>query len=328
MSTAAVRALSESYPEATIDYAVGPWSLPALGNNSRLADLIDTGAVGAGSQPPLAYLRLCRLIRRRQYDLCVVLERAVLLSLLPWFAGIPVRVGLDSHGRGFALTAGVPVEGVRHEVDRYLDVALAAGATISDPGLEFTPTADQSDAARLILESAGWRGRPFVVLNPGGGVNPGMRLDAKRWPPDRYGDLATRLLTSGMDVVLTGGNTDLAAVAEVRRLAHDVVDVAGQLSFGQLAGVIRQATLFVGNDTGVMHLAVAVGTPVVAVFGPTDPRVYGPYRHGEVVAMDLPCRPCFERGTYRVCDHVSCTRHLSSDLVWMGVQRQLKAASR
>ncbi|HUE75705.1 MAG TPA: lipopolysaccharide heptosyltransferase II [Chloroflexota bacterium] len=328
MSTAAVRALSESFSEAEIDYAVGPWSRPALGNNRRLTELIDTGVVGAGSFPPLAYFRLCRDVRRRRYDLCVILERAALMALLPWFAGIPVRVGLDSGGRGFALTAGVPVEGVRHEVDRYLDVVSAARASVVDPRLEFSPTTEESEAARTILETLGWCGRPFVVLNAGGGVNPGMRLDAKRWPPDRFGVLAKLLLDAGLDVVLTGGDTDRAAVAEVRKHANGVIDLAGRVSFGELAGVFQLADLFVGNDTGAMHLAVAVGTPVVAVFGPTDPRVYGPYRTGEVVTMDVPCRPCFERGTYRVCDHISCTRRLDVELVWAGVQTQLGRSSR
>jgi ADP-heptose:LPS heptosyltransferase len=106
-----------------------------------------------------------------------------------------------------------------------------------------------------------------------------MVLDAKRWPPDRYAALADKLHADhGLAVVLTGSDDDRPITAVVQRLMRaPAVDLAGQTSFGVLGALFARCALFAGNDCGPMHLAAAVGTPVLAIFGPTDPAIYGPF---------------------------------------------------
>jgi ADP-heptose:LPS heptosyltransferase len=125
---------------------------------------------------------------------------------------------------------------------------------------------------------------PLVALHVGGGANPGMRLPAKRWEPARWGAVLTRLLAAvpGAQVVLLGGPEDGPAGQAVRGTLPDadqarLHDLVGRTDWDTLGAVVARCELFLGPDTGAMHLAVGVGTPVVAVFGPTDPRRYGPW---------------------------------------------------
>jgi len=118
-----------------------------------------------------------------------------------------------------------------------------------------------------------------VAIHPAGGRNPGMYLPAKRWPPERFAAIADRVIESlGGTVVLIGGPGDEGvAAAVIERMTNEPLDLTGQLTWGETGAVLEKSDLCLGNDTGAMHLAVAVGTPVVAIFGPSDPRIYGPY---------------------------------------------------
>jgi heptosyltransferase-2/heptosyltransferase-3 len=128
---------------------------------------------------------------------------------------------------------------------------------------------------------------PLVIVHPGGGVNPGTRMPAKRWPAERYATLIDRLIDAGVTVVLTGSGSDREAVEAVERLArHRVHDLCGRLSIPELAALCAEAQLFVSNDTGPSHLAAAVGTPTVTVFGPTSPLQYCP-----LGPLSLVCAP-------------------------------------
>ncbi|MDQ2807162.1 MAG: hypothetical protein M3Z04_09685, partial [Chloroflexota bacterium] len=155
MATAALAALAQAYPAAEIRLAVGAWSRPAVAGNPRLAGLVDSDPVGTAAirQTWRAYLTLARQLRAVRPDTVLVLDRSPLLGLLAWLTGARVRAGLDSGGRGFALTHRVPCppDVARHEVAWYLDVVRALGVP-ADPAtrMEFYPTAaDEQEAATL-----------------------------------------------------------------------------------------------------------------------------------------------------------------------------------
>jgi ADP-heptose:LPS heptosyltransferase len=264
-----------------------------VAHNPHLAGLIPSDPVGTApvktAAPALG--RLARRLRGR-YDAALVLDRSPVVALLPWLAGIPVRAGLDSGGRGFALTHRVPCPPTvpRHEADWYLDVVetLTGPLDRATLHLEFVPTAAAKQAAARLLSEVLSPPDPqpptLIALHVGGGANPGMRLAAKRWDPARWAAVLTRLgeTDSAAQVLLLGGPDDapgaravLAAVPEaIRPRVHDLV---GRTDWDTLGALIARCRLFLGPDTGAMHLAVGVGTPVVAVFGPTDPRRYGPW---------------------------------------------------
>ncbi len=319
MATPVIAALRQAFPRARIDFAVGDWARTMVENNPRLDGLVDCGRVGSGNRYSWReYLDLARRIRAGGYDVCFVLDRSPLISLLPYLGGIPQRVGLDSQGRGFSLTVGVPVTGLKHEVELYLDTVRAVGIEVNEPRLAFYPAGEDrrhvTEALRAMSQP------PLIVIHPAGGSNPGMTLSAKRWPPQRFAALADRLIEErGAQVVLVGGPDDKAIAATIKEgMKREPWDLTGQLTFGQLGALLERCDLFIGHDTGAMHLAVAVGAPVVAIFGPSDPRMYGPYG-GKGVALwhDVGCNPCLLRGRWdTACRRFRCIEAVAAEEVW------------
>ncbi len=279
-ATPLIGALRRAYPDAHLVAAVGRWSRPALYNNPDLDGLLDLEDVGVGRPHGAAYARVARRLRAGRFDAALVLDRTPLLTMLPLLAGIPVRAGIDSAGRGFPLNVRVPWTAVEQEAVLFLRVGQALGAPIEGAQLAFAPTPEEDASVARLWDAASLDGERVAALAPGGGRNPGMTLHAKRWPPARYAALADRLHEEhGLRVVLAGSTDDAAVADEVRRLARaPVVDLTGKTGgFGALGALFARCALFVGADSGPMHLAAAVGAPVVAIFGPTDPAVYTPF---------------------------------------------------
>jgi ADP-heptose:LPS heptosyltransferase len=344
MTTPVLAALRRAYPHARISYAVGQWSRQALANNPNVDQIIDCGTAGNGPFRLSAFWQLSRELRRQHFDLAVVLDRSPAIALLPFMAGIARRAGLDSGGRGFAHTVRVSVDWhhPKHEAELYLDCVRALGITVSNPQLEFFPSAsDRAFAAGLLeLQDRGLPPGPrtpdpgprtpdpeprFVAVHPGGAANPGMTLLSKRWSPEGFAAVADRLVdTYGARILLVGAPSDAEAAEAVRRaMRHAPVVLTGKTNLGQLAALYERCLLMLGNDSGVMHLAVATGIAVVAVFGPSDPRVYGPYGgRGVAVRKDAQCAGrCFAPG-HAIATHCDrrCIEGVTVDDVWAAVQ--------
>ena len=295
LTTPLLAALRHGYPEAEITYAVGAWARPMI-EGSRHVDEVLTipDRWTPGSIPVVA-----RELRRRHFDAVFVPERSPLPGLVALLAGIPVRVGLDSRSRGFAYTHPVPLpQTVIHEADLYLLLAKAVGLASGERRLWFFPSADDRREAAKLVAGLGREG-PLIVLHPGGGSNPGMVLERKRWLPERWAVVADRLHNQrGARILLVGSadESDLAAAVSAAMEAPSTI-VARRWRWGLLAAVIEQAALFLGHDTGMSLLANAVGTPLVVLFGPSDPQLYGPYgSSGRYIWRPTPPSPCFYDG--------------------------------
>jgi lipopolysaccharide heptosyltransferase II len=332
MTTPLLEVIRHNYPSAQISYVVGSWSKVIVDHQPAVDTVIDCGNVGiAGRYGLKDYLALARRLRRKHFDLAFVLDRSPMLTLLPWLAGIPRRVGPDSQGRGFSLTDRVAVSTsstqLQHQAEIYLDLARALNLHIDHPRMHFTPTAEEQ---HTVIHSE----RPQVAIFPGGGSNPGMQLTAKRWPLARYKELTGKLVRElNAQVLLIGGSDDAALTQELQEgldvPTGSVIDLAGKTNFGQLAAQLQACALFIGNDSSPMHLAAAVGTPVIAIFGPTSPQEYGPYppddpRH--IAIWRHPTgNPCFFLGKMRACDNCTCMQAVSVDEVWNAAQRLLSS---
>jgi lipopolysaccharide heptosyltransferase II len=328
MTTPLLEVIRHNYPEARITYVAGSWSKVIAEHQPTVDQVIDCGKVGIAGRYRLSeYLALARQLRQHHFDLAFVLDRSPMLTLLPWLAGVPRSVGPDSQGRGFALTDRVPVSTsptqLQHQADIYLDLARALGLTIDHPHMHFVPTSEEQQAVRHSSHLQ-------IAVFPGGGSNPGMDLTAKRWPLERYRQLVSKLVHElDADVLLIGGPDDTAltqALQEGLDVSEDkVIDLAGTLNFGQLAAQLAACSLFIGNDSSPMHLAAAVGIPVIAIFGPTSPQEYGPYplddpRH--IAIWHHPTgQPCFFLGKMRTCTNCTCMQSVSVDEVWNAAQR-------
>lgn len=312
-STALVAALRRAFPGARLGYAVGMWSRPVLENNPNLDQIVDTGTVVGGRKPsPRAFLGLVNRLRRGAWDACFVLERSPLFSLAAWMAGIPDRIGLDNRGRGIALTKRVPLRPRRQEAEAVLDLARAVGLDVEGVTTEFYPSeTDRQEVARVMDGNDG----PWVVLAPGGGVNPGTELVAKRWPAESFGQLASRLSEQGYRPLIIGGPQDHgAAEAACRASGGAALNLCARLTLSGCGALLEQSGLLVANDTGVMHLAAAVNTPVVGLFGPTDPAMYAPYgvRH-QAIWHPQACSPCFRQKERRPQCMAECIKSITVD---------------
>jgi len=320
LTTPLLAALRDAYPAAEITYAVGRWSRPMVEHSAHVdavVELPDRWTAGS-------LLAVARELRRRGYDLAVVPDRSPLLSLLAWAASIPARAGLDSSGRGFAYTHRAVVPSiVEHEADVYNRVAAALDVPVAARRLRFFPTPPARERAAEIERQLPGTGS-LVALHPGGGNNPGMRLPRKRWLPERWASVADRLVEQGARVLVLGGPGDEAAVdAMIGAMRQPATRLVRRWDWNELGALLERCAMFGGHDTGMMHLAVAVGTPALAVFGPSDPQIYGPYGAGTAVWRPTPESPCFYDGEVAVdCSCAGqCMRNVQAEHVLAAAER-------
>jgi len=239
-----------------------------------------------------------------RYDAVLDLQGLLKSALYLLATRAPVRVGFAAarEGAGLALTHRVvtPPQPV-HAVDRYLALAAAVGAT--EAVREFTiavSPADGADARALLAPLP----RPRVVLHPG------ARWRTKLWTAEGWRELAATLTGMGWGVDLTGGAGDARLASQIMAgLAPAPLSLVGRVGLKGLTAVLREADLAITVDSGPMHIAAAAGTPVLALFGPTDPRRTGPLGPGRVLRRDLPCSPCLARRC-RIPEQYRCMREL------------------
>jgi lipopolysaccharide heptosyltransferase II len=326
MTTPLLEVIHQAYPEASVTYVAGTWSKAIPEHHPAVDTVIDCGTVGIpGSYNLSDYRKLARTLRAQHFELAFVLDRSPMLTLLPWLAGIPRRVGLDSLGRGFSLTDRVPVSSspthLQHQAEIYLDLARALALPIGAPRMLFKPTKEERQS---VSQPTPLR----IALFTGGGSNPGMDLTVKRWPLERYQELARKLIHElDAQILLIGGPGDISLNQQLedglgtQKVA--VLNITGKTSIGELAAQLEQCALFIGNDSSPMHLAAAVNIPVIAIFGPTSPQEYGPYppddpRH--IAIWRHPTGyPCFYLGKMQACAHCTCMQSVTVDDVWYAI---------
>jgi heptosyltransferase-2/heptosyltransferase-3 len=259
MALPAIDAILAAHPAASVDVYVGAHSRAAF----AFRDALTIRPVPSSFDLSSA-LQLSRVLRQGRYDTVVSFDRSRWLRLAVRLS----RANASAHAQ--SLTPEM-----RHESEVYLDVVRELGfaTPVSAPRIVPTPSGRCLAAERL----AGVK-EPIAVLHPGGAQNPGVAMLDKRWPANRYAELARALRQDGSTVLLSGSASDLDVVRNVAELAglDGSSILAGTLEIETLAAVISRAAVFVGPDTGVTHVSAAVGTPTIAIFGPTNPRRYRP----------------------------------------------------
>jgi ADP-heptose:LPS heptosyltransferase len=250
----------------------------------------------------LDLLRAAATLRTPGIDLALDFEQYVRTSqALLHLAGARQVIAFDTRGQRRAALADVrvPCDGERHCGESFMDLARAAGVRARSyrPG---ALAVDPADAARV----AAWcrvRGvppLPLVILHPGSGDN----FQGRRWPTRRFGLVARRLVDgAGAVVAVTGSRGEAALAREVCEAAErEVWDVAGRLDLRELVALLARASVLVSNDSGPVHLASALGVPVLGLYGPNSPGLYGPLSGGSVAFYDAPpCSPCITNFNYK-----------------------------
>lgn len=286
MATGALSALRETYPDAHITWALGSWSARAVEHHPAIDAILDTGSTDLPVRSLAGLMRFVRQLRAGQFDMAVSLVRSPLMSLAVLLTGIPLRVGLDSAGRGFGYHVRVAINpnDSQHEGDIYLKVIQAiAGKPIHAyanlPLLDSAITAIQSRLTSANIT------QPFIVAHPGGGSNPGMQMDSKRYPLPQLAEMLNQLCEKfSATLILIGGPNDGELVDIVQQhLRVKSVAWVGDLSFTEIGALAQSAMVYIGNDTGLTHIAAASGAKAVMMMGPTDPKRYAPFTANHLV---------------------------------------------
>jgi lipopolysaccharide heptosyltransferase I len=311
-------ALRRKFPEAHIAWLVKrQWA----GLLERADGLDRVWPVGPG---PGGWLAEVPRLRAEHFDLAVDLQGLLRSALMARLAGCPVRVGFANGREGSPLfyTQRVPVPaGEMHAVDRYLLVADALGAgTREKPQFRFRISpSDREEVAETLRRHGLKPGASWIAMNVS------ARWPTKRWPLASFAAVADRLHDEGAGrIVLIGGPDDPADARAVQSLMKTApVDVTGATDVGLLPALLQSASLLVTNDSGPMHVAAAVGTPVVALFGPTSAARTGPYGTGHrVLARQLPCSPCFSRECRNPVDR-ECLTSITAEQVVDAARNQM-----
>jgi len=300
MALPALRAVRAKWPEAEISVLARPY-VADIYRGQGVADRLIGYEPRGEHRGWQGRERLARELRAERFDLAILFQNAFDAAWLAWRAGIPQRVGYARDGRSLLLTQAIAVpqagEIPTHEQFYYLELLHRAG-WMEKPSGEKLITLEVSEEQRrrgsLFLLEAG--ARPHAPrLAIGAGASYGS---AKCWPPERFAAFANRLAAGfDGDVILFGTSAEQpVAEAIMAGMKRAPINLTGRTAIAELPGLLSQCHLFVGNDSGAMHVAAAVGLPVVAVFGPTDPLGTAPVTPRCSLVQEKPyCSPCFLR---------------------------------
>jgi heptosyltransferase II len=295
MTLPAVAAVRKRWPGARISVLAKPWVSEIYRLSPDVDEIIDFQEPGrhAGAR---GKLRLAGELRRAPFDCAILLQNAIEAAIIARLAGIPLRAGYNSDGRGLLLTHSVRrTKAVRqiHQIDYYLEMVRALGCTPTERSVQLHPGNDYDDVTEKLFKEYGiGAGRTLIGLAPGAAYGP-----AKMWFPERFAAVVDRLIDdTGAQAILLGSVGDKECTAAVARNArHFLTDIAGKTNLKEAIALISRCALFLSNDSGLMHVAGALGIPTVAIFGSTNPITTSPVGEKSIVIhRDVPCSPCLK----------------------------------
>ncbi len=333
----ALTALRREYPHAQIDWLIQETALEAVRGHRALDRLLiwrresSIRAFRAGDRYAVIreIRRLAKEVRETRYDLLIDFHALLKSSLWVLLARADRKVGFGrgmqhSEGSYLFLNERIPAISMDvHALDRGLILLNALGISTGEVIYDFPILEENEAQARKLVEAEG--GLPGGCLLA---IHPMTLWPTKLWENERFGEVADRLIEKGFRVAFTGGPEDRKSIDEIcRRMAHAAIRFDGRTSLKTLAAVYRMACAVVSTDTGPMHIAAAVGTPVVALFGPTAPWRTGPHgKQHTVLRAGLDCSPCFRKRCMTTeYEELACMRRLTVDQVVDAVLRKAHA---
>jgi len=328
MATPALRALKHD-PKVTRVCLLAGRSIEAAVRHSPAADdvvFLDDRRIFHGNPAARAMevLRISRRLRREAFDVGINFHRDWRFNIILFLAGCRRRIGFARGRRSLLLTEAVRIEGSKHHIFHYCDLLKPLDILCLDFGMAFPlDDAEVAAAAEKFLKPEGLQ--EYVVLAPGGAANVKEEMESRRWPGENFTALAGLLLGSGRRVVLVGSGTDAAIAARIKAGQPGVVDLVDRTTLAEAASILRKSRRVVCNDSGLMHLAAAVGARVISIFGPTDPGEKKPLAEGNIAVWKgegMDCSPCYHDGVFPKCDHLNCLRKITPQEIFKLIQEQ------
>jgi heptosyltransferase I len=329
--------LRRRYPRARLDWLVTPGIAELLQHNPAITNIIEFEREAWSTPwrlaPFVSYARLASKLRRTAYDLVIDMHGQFRTAALTLATGAPARIGFDRprasvwdasprkfpeqtrkhawhgarEGSWIVYTHHIPVPTLDlHAVDRYLKVGPILGLDKEPADFSFPIPQSAISGVDSLLRRHGLDHADLVIMAPG------TIWETKHWGSDKFAKVARHFMSKGFAVILTGSQRERVVCEEVADLAPGTVDLAGMTTLSELAALIRRSAICITNDSGPMHLAVALDRPVISIFGPTDPIWIGPYGHANAVLhTDLECSPCYLRRLKHCRYDHACMRNVS-----------------
>lgn len=315
LTTPAIRAVRSHFPDAYVAMLVGKQSADVLRENPYLDEIITFDRF-AKDKDTGEMLRTIRVLRERKFSLAIDLQRKIRTALLMYSSGAAERVG-----KGILCNVPVLEQGNKHATAHYFDLLHAVGIPAVDQRLEmFLSESERTDASQR-LAAAGVTQTDLKV-----GIFPGAGWKLREWMPDRFADIGNKLVRHfNAEVLIFGGQKEAKLVHTVANLMDArAVPFAGNLQVRELAACLEKCDLFLTNDTGPMHIAAAVGTPTVSLFGPGNHTRFQPLGAlHQTIRHDVPCNPC-KQFTDKCQDNI-CMKKITVDEVWQSISDALSA---
>ncbi len=325
LTTPLLEAMRAALPNATFDFLVNKPTAQILADQPHInfVHCFDK------SKPTTATLRLIGALRREHYDLVVDLTNNDRSMLFTRLSGAPIRIGFRNKHRLLIRKAYTQVIssnfGRIHTIDHHLKVAEALGLSAVTRHPSLRVNGRSIEKVRQILSHYKVDvGKGYVVIHHG------ARRWYKSWPSERFAiiaDLVTEIY--GFPVVLIGGEEDRDSAQKIlMKMKHRGVNLAGKIPLRDLPALLKMAICLVGNDSAPIHVATAVNTPVIALFGPTDARAWGPRRsHDIVISVNFPCKPCGHKNINCPLGKNYCMSTIEVGKVWDGVKTIIEQVS-
>ncbi|MBI5183690.1 MAG: lipopolysaccharide heptosyltransferase II [Nitrospinae bacterium] len=335
MCIPAIMALRTRYPNAGITAVVGIPGNEILKGNSIIDEVIPYQRRGERYKSLTEGIRLIRYLRKRDLDMAVIFPNSFRSALMVLMTGARYRIGYLTEGRGLFLTTGIKVTEYkkdRHMVEYFLDIVRAIGCKTPKKRPSFRLHPKERGFALDYLHNRGVNDSDLLI-----GIHPGASKPPRAWSSKRFGMLCDRLYRDlCARIIIFGGSNDKGMVSDIvsgieSNTKQRLITAVGETDLMQTAALIERCHIFVGNDSGIMHIAGMVKTPIVAIFGPGRPEETGPFcakEKVEIISKDYPCSPCRHR-FFKECkpsiDNKSpCIEDIEVADVMRGVERLIE----
>ncbi|KPA12260.1 ADP-heptose:LPS heptosyltransferase [Candidatus Magnetomorum sp. HK-1] len=319
MTTPAVRAIRNHFPHAHITMLAKPWVVPVFANSPHVDQIIsyDENLNYNGLK---GKIQLINDLREQKFDTAILLQNAIEAAIIAFFSGIPMRVGFNTDGRHLLLTH--PIQCTKeikqiHQTRYYVRMLEGAGINSDGYDLElYVGNQDRQYAYQFLCSIEKNPNIKWIGINPSATYG-----NAKQWFPERFAQLADKICESyNAGILIFGGPKDRDLGEKVRLMMNNpAVNLAGKTSLGQAIALIQQCHVFVTNDSGLMHIACALKTPLAAIFGSTNPITTGPIgKNTQIVQVPTPCSPCLKTDCPK--PHHTCMDSVSVESVFKTVK--------
>lgn len=328
LSTPSLYALKRFLPHAAIDILLEDWVAPVLGGHPQVDNIITVEKGRTSSR-----VRVARRLRANRYDVVYNFHGGTTATLLTWATGAKYRVGYETyqyarlHNQLSPSSSSLWGRDKTHSVEQQLALLGWTGVPVSDrPRTQLAVTEPAAATVDAKLRNAGLEGVPFVALHPA------AAFATKQWSADRFGRVAQELAAQGLAVVVITAPDQTDTVEELKRNTSIPVLSLNELSLPEITALLARARLFVGNDSGIAHMAAAVETPAVVIFGSSNTAHWRPWASGapgsaaEIVFEEMDCQPCHGYFCEKFAEP-ECIKRVPVERVLAAIERVLRESA-